>query len=242
MPASRTSRILLFAVFGIFAIANCFFFSGLRTVQAAAAQPASSGLAAILAQMDASSKNFHSAEASLKKEQYDRIVHDTSTQTGSVYYLRTGSSIQVGAKYDPPAAQFAEYKNGTFRLYSPESNHLETRTASGADQGRFQTYLTLGFGSSGTDLAKAWNITDQGSEQIAGIKVEKLDLVSKDQSVRDNFSHITVWIDPARDVSLKLETFDPGGNTNTVTYSNIRYNQPIKDLASYAIKCKGACE
>lgn len=191
--------------------------------------------------MDAASRNFHSAEATVKREQYERIVHDTTTQTGSIYYLRNGGSIQMGAKFDPPAAQTLEYKNGTLRLYSPENNHLETRSASGADQVRFQSALTLGFGGSGTELARAWDITDQGSETIDGVKVEKLDLVSKDPGVRNNFAHITIWIDPARDISLKQETFDPGGNTNTVTYSNIRYNQPIKDLSSYAIKCKGSC-
>lgn len=199
-------------------------------------------LSAVLAQMDASSKNFHSAEASVKREQYDHLVHDTTTQSGSIYFLRTGNAIQMGAKFDPPGAQTMEYKNGTLRLYSPENNHLETRSASGADAARFQTGLTLGFGGSGSDLAKAWNITDQGPETIDGVKVEKLDLVSKDPSVKQNFSHITLWIDPARDVSLKLETFDPAGNTNTVSYSNIRYNEPIKDLASYEIKCKGKCD
>lgn len=198
-------------------------------------------LSAVLAQMDASSKNFHSAEASVKREQYDRLVHDTTAQTGTMYFLRTGSAIQMGAKFDPPSAQTIEYKNGTLRLYSPDNNHLETRTASGTDQSRFQTALTLGFGGSGADLARAWDITDQGSEAIDGTKVEKLDLVSKDPGVRQNFAHITIWIDPARDISLKQETFDPAGNTNTVTYSNIRYNQPIKDLGAYAIKCKGSC-
>ncbi len=200
-----------------------------------------SNLTVVLAQMDTSSKSFHSAQANVKREQYDRLVHDTTTQTGSMYFQRAGSAMQMAAKFDPPSAQFVDYKNGTLRLYSPDNNHLETRNASGADQARFQTYLTLGFGGSGSDLKSAWEITDQGSEQMDGAKVEKLDLVSKDPSVKANFAHITLWIDPARDISLKQQFFDPGGNTNTVTYSDIRYNQPIKDAGSYAIKCKGAC-
>jgi len=198
-------------------------------------------LTAVLAQMDASSKSFHSAQASVKREQYDRLVHDTTTETGEMYFQRTGSAIQMGAKFDPPSAQIVEYRNGTLRLYSPDNNHLETRSASGADQARFQTYLTLGFGGSGADLKSAWEITDQGSDTMDGARVEKLDLVSKDPGVKANFAHITLWIDPARDISLKQQFFDPGGNTNTVTYSNLRYNQPIKDSAAYAIKCKGPC-
>ncbi len=97
----------------------------------------------------------------------------------------------------------------------------------------------------GTDLKSAWDITDLGSETIDNVKVEKLDLVSKDPSVRNNYSHITLWIDAVRDISLKQEFFELGGNTNTITFSNIRYNQPDqlkKDMPAYAIKCKGKCE
>ncbi|HXE08738.1 MAG TPA: hypothetical protein VN612_12635 [Acidobacteriaceae bacterium] len=210
------------------------------TCAASAVPPATSNLAAVLAEMDASSKNFQKAEANIKREQYDRLVHDTTTQAGSIYFLRTGNSVQMGLKLDDGTVM--EYKSGTLRVYQSGPNHIETHSASGADQARFQTYLTLGYGGSGADLAKAWNITDQGSETIDGVKVEKLDLVSKDPGVKANYSHITMWVDPTRDVSLKLETFDPAGNTNTATYSNIRYNEPIKDLASYAIKCKGKCD
>ena len=212
----------------------------LTALAAVAAQPANTNLASVLARMDASSRNFHSAQAGVKREQYDRLVHDTTTETGSMYFQRTGSAIQMGAKFDPPAAQVVEYKNGTVRLYSPGTNHLDTYSAA-KNQAQMDTFVTLGFGGSGADLAKAWNITDQGSETIDGTKVEKLDLVSKDPAARSNFTHITIWIDSDRDVALKQEFFDPGGNTNTVTYSDIRYNQPIKNLASYAIKCKGAC-
>lgn len=222
------SRLRTVAIFASLALLPC------------AGHGQNSGLTQILARMDASSKNFHSAQADVKREQYDRLVHDTTTETGTMYFERTGGAIQMGAKFDPPAAQIVEYKNGTVRLYSAATNHLDTYTAA-KNQAQIDTFVTLGFGGSGADLAKAWNITDQGSEQINGTRVEKLDLVSKDPAARNNFTHITIWIDPDRDISLKQEFFDPAGNTNTATYSNIRYNQPIKDAGSYVIKCKGAC-
>ena len=59
------------------------------------------------------------------------------------------------------------------------------------------------------------------------MSVEKLDLVGKDQSVRSNFTHVTLWIDPLRGVSLKQEFFTPSGDTQTATYTNIKLNQQI---------------
>lgn len=206
------------------------------------AQAKADRLKTVLSQMDEASTKFKSAEASIKKEHFEKIVSDTSGLSGTIYFLRTGKSTQVGARFDD--GQILEYKNGIVRLYSPDRNHLDQASSSGSNQARFETFLTLGFGGSGTDLAKAWTITDQGADQLndgsKSVPVEKLDLVSKDPSVQKTFTHITLWVDPARGVSLKQQYFDPSGNTDTAIYTNIRLNQPIKTDA-YAIKCKGKC-
>ena len=38
----------------------------------------------------------------------------------------------------------------------------------------------MGFGASGKELARKWEITDDGSETIDGTKTEKLELVARD--------------------------------------------------------------
>ena len=203
-----------------------------------------SRLQQVLSQMDAASKTFKSAQADIKRVHLEKLVNDTSTESGKVYFMRNGNATQFGGRFDQPDLKIVEYKNGVVRLYTAANNHVDQVSAAGANQGRVETFLTLGFGGSGADLAKAWTITDQGSEQISDgartVQVEKLDLVSKDPSVRNNYTHITIWIDPVRDVTLKQEFFAPGGNTDTASYSNIRLNQPV-DLKPYTISCKGKC-
>jgi len=198
----------------------------------------------VLAQMDAGSAKFHSAEASIQKQQFEKVVNDTTTESGTIYFLRSGGSIQVGARFDPPNQQTLEYKNGLLRLYSAGTNHIDQYATSGANQARFETFFALSFGASGSDLEKQWTISDQGTEQMSDgsrmVDVEKLDLVPKDPSVRGNVTHITIWVDLARDLSLKQVGFTPSGDTQTTTYTNIRLNQPI-DQKPFAIKCKGKC-
>jgi outer membrane lipoprotein-sorting protein len=210
------------------------------TDHASAAQP--DHLQAVLSQMDAGSAKFQSAQADIKKEQFEKIVNDTTSQSGMVYFLRNGKSTQMGVKLDN--GQVFEYKNGIGRLYNASTNHLDQFSASGENQARAETFFTLGFGGSGSDLKKAWAITDQGTEQLNDgsktVPVEKLDLVSNDPGARSNFSHVTIWVDPVRDVSLKQEFFTPSGDTQTATYSNIRLNQKVNTDA-FAIKCKGKC-
>lgn len=211
---------------------------------AAPAQATQGRLKTVLAEMDAGSARFRSAEASIQKQQYEKIVDDTTTETGTIYFLRSRGSMQVGARFNPPDTQTMEYKDGLLRLYTAGTNHIAQYSASGANQARFETFLTLGFGGSGRELAKQWTITDRGSEPMNDgsrkVQVEQLDLVSKDPSVRNNFTHITIWVDLARDVSLKQEFFTLSGDTQTAVYSNIRLNQPI-NLKAFEIRCKGKC-
>ena len=223
----------------------------------AAAQATPDRLKSVLVQMDAGSAKFQSAQADLRQELFSKVVHDTEKQTGQVYFIRKGSAMQMGLRMLPPdakpgdqPAQIVEFKDNKARLFNPGTNQVDEVPTTGKNQALTETFMTLGFGGSGTDLAKAWNITDQGSEQMSDgsktVPVEKLDLVSKDPGIRDNYAtHITIWIDAARDVSLKQVSFNasggaPTGDTRTVFYTNIRLNQKV-ETAPFAINCKGKC-
>jgi len=218
------------------------------------AQAKSGRLEAVLSQMNAASAKFTSAQADLRQELFTKIVQDTQTQTGQIYVLRKSGNTQMGMKMFPAEAkpgaqpiQVVEFKDGKLRVLNTSTKQIEQFTTSGKNQGVAETVMTLGVGGSGTDLAKAWNITDQGTEKISDggnqVEVEKLDLVSKDEGIRKNYSRITVWIDPARGVSLKQLFYDasggtPTGDTRTVYYSNIRLNQNVP-VNQFAINCKG---
>lgn len=198
----------------------------------------------VLQQMDKASSGFQSAQADLRKEVFTKVVSDTQEQKGQIYFVRKGSSTQMGMKLTTPPEQVVEYKDAVVRVYNPGTNHIDTISASGANKGRFETFLTLGFGGSGRDLQKAWMIDDQGPESVSdgqkSVPTEKLDLVSKDPDVRKNVSHVTIWVDPARSVSLKQILYFPNGDMQTAYYTNIRLNAKV-DTNQFAIKCKGSC-
>ena len=59
------------------------------------------------------------------------------------------------------------------------------------------------------------------------MRTAKLDLVGKQASVRNTFQHVTVWVDPARAVSLKQQFFTGSGDVRTAFYRNIRYNKKV---------------
>jgi hypothetical protein len=187
-------------------------------------------LDADLRALDESSAKFKTAEADFKWDFYEPVVKETTTQVGSIYYRKSGSKLEMGAKINPPSAKYISYKDGKLGVFDPGTKDLKLYDT-GKNKAQAESFLTLGFGGSGSDLAKAWTITDLGTEQMsdgaATVPVTKLDLVSKDQGVRNMFSHIVIWVDLNRAISLKQQFFTPAGDYRTAAYTNIRSNQNI---------------
>jgi outer membrane lipoprotein-sorting protein len=206
------------------------------TLQAQAPSPQ---LAAVLQQMDAASKTFKSARADFHCDYYERVVRDTTTQAGPIYFLRENGATQMGLVVSGPGGKVIQYKNGLMQMFDPGVNQI---TVLHATAGQAEGYFTLGFGGSGTDLAKAWNIKDLGPDTLTDdghpVKTEKLDLTSKDPAAR-TFDHITLWMDPTRALALKQVFYMPSHDVRTCTYSNVKLNGKI-DTGTFAIKKNGA--
>jgi len=198
-----------------------------------------------LAQLDAASKNFKSVQADVKYDNYTRVVRADEINTGTLYVENTGGITQMGAiVYDlgpngKPAttpSKVLSYDGKTLQIFAPGVNQVDVFKA-GANQAKYEGFLTLGFGGSGTALAKSWNIQDQGPETIDNVKTEKLFLTSNDPSVTSTFSHVTIWVDLTRGISLKQVFLAPNGDMRTATYTNIKLNSSI-NKKPYAISSK----
>jgi len=193
----------------------------------------------LIAQLDAASKTFKSAQANVTKDNYTYVVRATDTTTGTIFIKRDGASVTMGATIAAPGAKpskIVDFDGSVLQMYTVSENTVDVLKA-GSNQAKYQSFLTLGFGGSGTDLMKQWNINDQGPETIDNIACEKLDLTPKDPSVASTFTHVTIWIDPTRDVSMKQIFYAPDKNTQTTTYSNVKLNKSI-DTTPYKIPAK----
>jgi len=184
-------------------------------------------LKSVLTKLDAAAANFRSTSADFE---FDSIqtdpVPDTEVQKGTVYYARQGTSFQMAAHIDQdngkPVPKIYTFSNGVFRLFEKLIDQVTTYKNE-----KLGSYLMLGFGASGKDLADKWMITYVGSETINGVKTEKLELIAKDPAVRKNLAKVTVWMDTMHGVSLK-QVFDEGqGLSRVSTYSNFKFNQAL---------------
>jgi outer membrane lipoprotein-sorting protein len=201
--------------------------AALVLIAAPAAMPQDANLDKVLAQMDASSAKFLDVQADITADLFTAVVQDHEMQAGKTAFRRVGGSLEMATKIETDNGQVSErdilYKNGELDFYQP-SLKQETIFSAGANRGEYDSWLATGFGASGKDLASTWTVSFQGMEAVNGAQAAKLDLVPKQDNIRNNVSHITIWVDLARDISLKQIMFQPSGDTRTVTYTNIRYN------------------
>jgi outer membrane lipoprotein-sorting protein len=191
-------------------------------------QPASN-LEAVLTQMDAAAARFRSAEADFTQDLYQKVVNETDTQKGKVYFRRTGKGqMQMAANTESPDEKFVTFTDGKIRIYQPKINQVNEYDA-GKNRDEFQSFLVLGFGGSGHDLEKQFEVKLAGSEDVDGVSTAKLELTPKSAKVKNNFDRFIIWVDTSRDVSLKQQAFEPSGDYRLSHYTNIKLNGKIPD-------------
>jgi outer membrane lipoprotein-sorting protein len=185
-------------------------------------------LAAVLARLDASAAKFQSALADLTWDHVQTApIPDSDTQQGTVLVARKGSEMQIAVhlKTDngKPMQKDLAYAGGVGKLYEANSKQMDVYKV-GDKSSELETYFTLGFGGSGKDLDKNWQVSLVGSEAVNGIPAAKLLLIPRDPKVAKSTTKVLLWIDMDKGVALKQLRFDPSGNYVTFTYQNIRLN------------------
>ena len=197
----------------------------LLTVQSAGADD----LKSVLERLDAAAKDFHSTSAHVE---FDTIqtepIPDKDVMTGTAYYQRTGNRFQMAAhlteRNNHPTAMTYIFSGGVLRE-SDTGKESDAKTY--AQASKYESYLMLGFGASGTQLEERWTANYLGTEMLDGVKTDKLELIAKDPAVRKTIPKITIWLDTSRAVSLK-QVFDEGeGQSRVCYYTGIKVNQPL---------------
>ena len=185
-------------------------------------------LETVLNQMDAAAATFQSAQADFVWDQYQRVVDETDTQKGKLYFRRAGKEIQMAADIAEPDKKYMLFANGKLSVYQPRIDQV-TEYDAGKDRESVQTFLVLGFGGRGHDLAKSFTVKLVGVEAVEGVRAVKLELVPKSARARGLFDRVVLWVDPVRGVSLKQQAFEASGDYRLAHYANIRINEKIPE-------------
>jgi outer membrane lipoprotein-sorting protein len=186
-------------------------------------------LDAVLKTMDSAAASFRTTRAEFEWDRYEKVIDEVDDiQSGTIYYRRAGKDIEMMADITKPDRKFVLFDAGQIRMYLPKPDQVTVYDL-GKSSGDFETYLVLGFGGSGQDMVKAFDVTYLGPETIDGVATAKLQLIPKSEKVRNTFAKILLWIDLERGISVQQQFFEPQGDYRLAKYSAIKINEKIND-------------
>jgi outer membrane lipoprotein-sorting protein len=205
-----------------------FLWLAVLSLSSAAQNRAPATLDSVLQTMDAAAAHFQTAQADFVWEQYQKVVDETDTQKGTVYYRRSGREIEMMADIKEPDRKFVLYKDGKLQVYQPKIEQVMEYTA-GTNHEEIESFLVLGFGGSGQDLKKAFDVSYQGEETVANIPTAKLQLIPKSEKIRSNFPQIILWIDLSRGISIQQKFMQGQGDDRLAKYSAVNLHANISN-------------
>jgi outer membrane lipoprotein-sorting protein len=185
-------------------------------------------LESVLNAMDKSATDFRTAQTDFVWDNYTKAVDDHDLQKGIMYVRRQGADLQMAADITDPAKKYVLFSGGMVSIYLPKAAQV-TEYNAGKNKSDFETFLVLGFGGRGHDLAKSFDVKYAGTEQVQGINAAKLELTPKSDRVSKMFNKITLWIDPTRGVSVQQLFNTPSGDYRLAKYNNIKLNEKVSN-------------
>ena len=97
-------------------------------------------------------------------------------------------------------------------------------------------FIMIGFGTSGTELAKDYDVSMLGTENSQGQPTIHLQLIPKAPEAKQYVQKIELWIPERGDpYPVHEKILEPSGDYRLVTYSDLKINPP---LPSDALKLK----
>ncbi len=195
-------------------------------------------LASVLKKMDTVAAGFNTAQANFDWQTYQKVIDEIiDAETGVIYYRRAGKQIEMMAEVKQagssastlkPEPKFVLLNEGKIRLYEPKVDRV-TEIDLGKNQSEFESYVVLGFGGSGDDLQKNFDVTYAGRQTVDGVATAELHLVPKSEKVRNTYKEIDLWIDLDRGVSVQQKLIQPQGDFRLAKYSQIKLHEKISE-------------
>ena len=204
-----------------------------KTVPAQTAEPKSSPAAdgdreAVLAKMNQSAAAFKSAQGDFEFETYQKLVDEKDTQKGRIYFLRNKNGVDAAFDMEGTAPKQVVYKDGKLQIFEKKINQVTERDV-GKNKSDVEAFLSLGFGASGDELLRDYDVKMDGWETVDGVKTAKLDLTPKNAKLLQTYNKILLWIDPDQDVLLKQQFFERSGDYRLAHYTGMKLNRKISD-------------
>jgi outer membrane lipoprotein-sorting protein len=200
------------------------------TVGLAALPTSPDSLESVLGRMDRTAASFRTFSADLRSVAHTAVIDEDDVTSGTILVKRANRGMDMLMELTTPAPdrKSIAIHGQRAEIYYPKMKTIEEYDIS-RYRALFDQFLLIGFGTSGKELAQAYNMKVLGTDQVAGSQATRLELVPKSPEVLKNLKRLELWIPESGDYPVQQKFYLAAGDYKLATYTNVQKNPPLSD-------------
>ena len=185
----------------------------------------------LLQRLDSAASHFLSMSATVTYLTHIDVIDENSTETGEVVMKKVApGEVQGLINFTAPNQRTVTFEKHSVQIYYPKIKTVQVYDL--AEHGeQLDKFLMIGFGTSGSELAKDYTMTVAGTEPVKGTggQAIHLELIPKSGQAREYVKKLELWIPEHGDpYPLREKITEPSGNSRTMTYGgDLKINPPL---------------
>jgi outer membrane lipoprotein-sorting protein len=189
----------------------------------------------VLQRLDSAASHFQSMSATVTYLTHTDVIDENSTETGEVVMKKVApGEVQGLINFTAPNQRSVTFEKRSVQIYYPKIKTLQVYDLE--DHGeQLDKFLMIGFGTSGSELARDYTMTVLGTEAVKGtpgLQAIHLELIPKSGEARQYVKKVELWISERGDPYPSREKItEPSGDSRTMTYSDLKINPQLQPEA-----------
>jgi outer membrane lipoprotein-sorting protein len=186
-------------------------------------------LEGVLKRMDQGAQGFKGMVANLKRVTHTAVLNDNSEETGTIRLKRSSASdLKVRIDFTTPDQFTVVFRGRKLEKYFPKIQTVQEYDL-GKQRQLVDQFLLLGFGTSGKELTRSYDIKFLGAAPANGQSAWHLELIPKSPEAREHLKKVDLWISAANGQPVQQTFHEPSGDYNIIAYSNVRLEPSLSD-------------
>ena len=182
----------------------------------------------VLARMDRSAQEFKAVSAKLKRLSYTAVLNESSEINGVMRLKRARNGIVGIVEFGEPEPRIFHFSGHELQIYYPKANTVEIYDAEKYTKTMDQVLL-LGFGTSGAELKRTYDIKAGGTEMVGTERTTRIELTPKSPELRKLLVKVELWIPEGQSNPVQAKFTEPSKNYELATYSDLQVNPALPD-------------
>jgi outer membrane lipoprotein-sorting protein len=202
----------------------CFVLAGPSALAAA-----NNTLQQVLTRMDKAAGDFKAMTSQVTYITHTDVLNDDITESGNVTMRKVqAGEVQGKVDFTVPDRKTVTIEKRRVQEYFPKINTLQIFDLDKHGE-QLDKFFMIGFGTSGMELAKDYDVTVLGTENVKGQSAIRLQLAPKTAEARRYVDKIELWIPEQGDpYPLREKILEPSHDYRLVIYNDLKINPPLQ--------------